>query len=656
MTDFITRGSIPNDRPDLYVPRPCDAQFDDYLRRNDYIAVIGPRLSGKTSLLVRKFHEMQARQRTLPIYINLSLLSKLSETAWYERLFTTICDGTKYSGQPLTHSFPVTNELDLRDSLLDALEGPLRARVLVILLDDVEAIPKPILTPLMAMIREMFSSRELIPAFKRCVFVLSGCFLPDDLIDDPSISPFRVAERIHMMDTDQKGVTQLVNLLDLADGSGRFGADQHSTTYPLTLAEQIYAWTEGDLYLTQRLCALMTTQSDQSPVTVDRLASTVLPEDPIFQRILRTIERNTSMLKMLEGIQLGHSPLRFTRLQRTIAEAWLMGLIKEDSVGHCVLRNPVYQLILHLADPSTIAKPTPTPSHPDASIPKTAVIPSTGTHLIPVPPPLRGRYQLESLLGRGGMAQVYRATDLYTGEAVAVKELLVELSREELILERFRREGETLRGLSHANIVHYIDLFSEADHHYLVMEYVKGGSLSQLMHREGRNLSVQTAIQIMIGLCDALGHAHDHHIIHRDIKPGNILLTPDYTPRLADFGVAHLIEANRMTETGLVLGTVPYMSPEGCSGEAITPASDLWSVGVVFFEMLTGFLPFIGANPASTIHAIMNAPIPNVHATRPEVPEGTQTILGRLLHKEGIQRYRSAQEVVSVLKTLQQHS
>jgi tRNA A-37 threonylcarbamoyl transferase component Bud32 len=636
MTDFITRGAVPFDHPELYVRRQCDTQFDDYLRRNDYIAVIGPRVSGKTSLLVRKFHEMQGKQRALPVYINLTGLSKLSGTAWYERLFELFTEAIRAAGaSPITPSFPITTELDVRDALEDALEGNLKARVLILMLDDVETIPKPILTPFMAMIREMFSSREMIPAFKRCVWVLSGCFLPDDLIDDPSISPFRIAERIHMQDADESAVRPLIDLID---------EPLDHPTRAVNFAGHFYQWTQGDLYLTQRLCALIDDARDLSLAAMDRLASQTLTEDDIFGRVVRFVEKNTRLMKILQGIETGSAPVRFTRLQRQIAEAWLAGIIKEDAEGNCALRNPVYQTILHLTDPETISRPATT-------IPNVAT-PPTGAVIVMPARPLRARYRLESLVGRGGMAQVFRAKDEQTGETVAVKQLLTELTTDKIILERFQREGLSLRDLSHPNIVRFIDFFHEAEHQYIVMEYVRGGTLSELLHREGRGLPVTVAVSIMTGLFDALAHAHRHNVVHRDIKPGNVLLTTDYTPRLADFGVARIVTEHRMTETGLVLGTVPYMSPEACSGEAVSAASDLWSAGVVFFELVTGFLPFNGPNPASIINGIMTAPLPDIATARTDVPLGVAAIIARLLSREINARYPDAATVAAALRSL----
>lgn len=636
MTDFITRGPVPFDHPELYVRRQCDVQFDDYLRRNDYIAVIGPRVSGKTSLLVRKFHELQGRQRVLPVYIDLMLFAKLDQSAWYERLYDAMVDGIRAGGADVPESaYPVNNELAVRDALEDALDNDLKTRVLILILDDVETIPKPILTPFMAMIREMFSSREMIPAFKRCVWVLSGCFLPDDLIDDPSISPFRIAERIHMQDADEAGVRQLVDLVD--------EPDDHPTR-GVNFAGHLFRWTEGDLYLTQRLCALIGEEHDYSLPAVDRLASQALTEDDIFRRVVRYVESNSRLMKILQGIENGSAPVRFTRLQRQIADAWLAGIIKEDTNGDCAIRNPIYQTILHMTDPGTISRPATT-------IPNTPT-PPTGAVIVMPLRPLRGRYRLESLLGRGGMAQVFRARDEHTGEIVAVKQLLSDLTMDRTVLERFQREGLSLRDLTHPNIVHFIDFFQEGEHQYIVMEYVRGGTLSQLLHREGRGLPIATAVSIMSGLFDALAHAHKHNVIHRDIKPGNVLLTTDYTPRLADFGVARIVNESRVTETGLVLGTVPYMSPEACSGEIVGAASDLWSAGVVFFELITGFLPFNGPNPASIINGIMGAPLPDISATRSDVPAGLIAIVVRLLSREISARYGDAATVSRALRSL----
>ena len=179
------------------------------------------------------------------------------------------------------------------------------------------------------------------------------------------------------------------------------------------------------------------------------------------------------------------------------------------------------------------------------------------------------------LLGRGGMGAVYRATDTQTGELVAVKALdphVVALDPE--LLERFVREGEALRQLNHPNIVHMVAACEEGGRHYLVMEYVGGGSLRQVLEKEGR-LPVTRAVEIALDLADALTRAHRLGILHRDLKPENVLLAEDGTPRLADFGLAHLAAGSRLTQAGILVGTVDYLCPEACQGEPPDELGDI---------------------------------------------------------------------------------
>ncbi|MEP7284658.1 MAG: protein kinase [Chloroflexota bacterium] len=625
MSHYITKAPLPDDEPALYVQRNSDTQFDDYLYRCDYIAVIGPKHSGKTSLLARKYHQLQSRQRFLPICINMSPLASLDIEAWYQRLHSLINErvGGDLEDEPLA-----SNPLALRDVLLEMLKNRIDGRVLVIILDDVEAIPKVILTPFMAMVREIFSNREVIEAFKRCVFVLAGCFLPDELIDDPLISPFRVAERIHMLDATPKGVTQLTSLINTSDGS-----------VPDWLAEHVYSWTEGDVYLTQRLCTLLERHEQLTAELVDQLALKLI-EDEIFYRVKRYLDNNPMMLTLLDRIRIGASPIRFTRLQRHIAHAWLAGILREDANGNCAIRNRIYKAFLDL---EVFFDGNPAESSPNSDTTDYPV----GTKVV-----LQRRYVLENSLEPGGMGEVFRATDLVTRETVAIKRLLPALVSHPIFAERFQREGESLRQLDHPNIVRFIDLLVIDDSKYIIMEYVHGGSLSQLMHREGRSLSVQTALKIMTGLADALAHAHTKDIIHRDIKPGNVLLTADLIPRLADFGLARLLSGDRLTEVGVVVGTYAYMSPEVRRGEDASVQSDMWSLGVMLFEMLTGYLPFNRDIYPNAMHDGQSTQIPDIRTLREDIPEGVSILTTRLLAHNPAQRYASALELGVELRML----
>ena len=256
------------------------------------------------------------------------------------------------------------------------------------------------------------------------------------------------------------------------------------------------------------------------------------------------------------------------------------------------------------------------------------------------------------LLGRGGMGSVYRAVDAQSGGVVAVKVLNPQvLVRDPGILARFVREGEILRQLNHPNIVRLVAAVEEQGQHYLVMEYVDGGSLEALLKNQG-SLPSKKVIEIMLDLADALTRAHRLGILHRDIKPANVLLAADGTPRLTDFGIASLVGSERLTESGALVGTIDYISPEVCQGEAPDERSDIWGLGVMLFEVLTGQLPFRGANLTATLTAILTQPTPDIHPLNSEVPDALADLLYRMLEKDPQQRIPSVRLVGAELEGL----
>src|SRR5258708_35359823 len=180
----------------------------------------------------------------------------------------------------------------------------------------------------------------------------------------------------------------------------------------------------------------------------------------------------------------------------------------------------------------------------------------------------------------------------------------------------------------------------------------KAANRWDLSPRKGVSLSFGAAVDIMIGVADGLAHAHAAGLVHRDIKPENILFTPNLTPRLADFGIARIISKAPLTEDGVLVGTITYLSPEACRGDTIGPQSDLWSVGVVLFEMLTGSVPFNGPNFAAIINAIENGPIPYIRDVRMDVPGPLAAIIMRLLTRDLSQRYLTAKDLASALRMI----
>ena len=258
----------------------------------------------------------------------------------------------------------------------------------------------------------------------------------------------------------------------------------------------------------------------------------------------------------------------------------------------------------------------------------------------------------QDLLGRGGMGEVYRATDAQTGDFVAVKILNPEaLAQDPGLLERFVREGEALRQLNHPNIVRMVAAVEENGQHYLIMEFVGGGSLQDLLATQGY-LSSSQVIKTALEVADALTRAHHLGIIHRDLKPANVLLAEDGTPRLTDFGIAHQAGREHLTQTGVLVGTVDYLSPEVCQGQPPSECSDIWAFGVLLFELLTGQLPFMGGNLTATLTTILTQPTPNLTQLNPDVPDALASLVYRMLEKDPQQRIPSIRLVGAELEAL----
>ena len=252
---------------------------------------------------------------------------------------------------------------------------------------------------------------------------------------------------------------------------------------------------------------------------------------------------------------------------------------------------------------------------------------------------LGGRYQTHSVLGRGGMGKVYRATDRENGQIVALKVLSASPDGVDWI-GRFQREGEALRRLNHPHIVKMLHQFEEHGRHYLVLECVSGGSLSELP-----GLPVKRVVEIFLDLADALTRAHQLGIIHRDLKPDNVLLAEDGSVRLTDFGMASLRGAAPLTAKGAVLGTLPYMSPQGFMGDAPSPSYDIWALGVMLFEILGGEKPFKGETLTDLIHSIFGEQAPDLARLRPDLPAALVQLTASMLQKEPEQRIPSMRQV-----------
>ena len=254
---------------------------------------------------------------------------------------------------------------------------------------------------------------------------------------------------------------------------------------------------------------------------------------------------------------------------------------------------------------------------------------------------LGGRYRLVELLGQGGMATIFRATDAQLGREVAVKVLHPQYGRDPDFVARFRQEAQAAASLSHPNIVAVYDFGTDADGPYIVMELVDGEDVATLLARNGP-LPPRQAARLAAEVAHALAAAHARGIVHRDVKPGNILVSSDGRVKVADFGIARAWADARLTLPGVTLGSVHYFSPEQALGEQATEASDIYSLGVVLYELLTGRRPWEGDTPASVAMARVSAPPPLVSAVRPNVPPALEAIDRTALSPDPAARFPNA--------------
>ena len=263
---------------------------------------------------------------------------------------------------------------------------------------------------------------------------------------------------------------------------------------------------------------------------------------------------------------------------------------------------------------------------------------------------INDRYEVIRSIGEGGMANVYLGYDTILDRNVAIKVLRGDLSNDEKFVRRFQREALSASSLAHPNIVEMYDVGEDDGVYYIVMEFVDGKTLKQLLKKRG-TLTLSEAIDIMSQLTDGMAHAHDSYIIHRDLKPQNIMIKDDGQIKITDFGIAMALNSTQLTQTNSVMGSVHYLPPEQASGKGCTIKSDIYSMGIIFYELLTGSLPFRGDNAVEIALKHMREPLPSLRDENPQIPQSVENIIRKATAKNPKNRYDNARSMHEDLLT-----
>lgn len=261
-------------------------------------------------------------------------------------------------------------------------------------------------------------------------------------------------------------------------------------------------------------------------------------------------------------------------------------------------------------------------------------------------------YQIEELLGEGGMGAVYKATDTSLERTVAIKALHTHLTNDQSFLERFKNEARLAAKLSHPNLALVYNFIQEGNEYFIIMEYIQGIPLDEHL-KNNKNIPIQESLQIIHQVLSGLGHAHQKHILHRDIKPGNIMILPDHQVKLMDFGIAKISGGTKITGVGKIIGTMEYMSPELIKGSEATIQSDLYAIGVTMYEMITGRTPFQANSEAQLLHQIIHTPVKLPDRLVHNIPDSLNSLLERLLSKDPDRRPSSAKELQLKISEIQ---
>jgi serine/threonine protein kinase len=588
-----------------------------------YGLILGASQTGKTSLLRKLQADFQSKYTC--ICLNLQAFNYLDKSQVYQHLSEQIVEKL-FSKPDQKEWLPVDYGLAFIRFLKQLSEKIPSSRI-VLLLDEMDALSQQSLESLATTIRRIFHQKMEEHELQKFVFIYAA-----------KTDVLTLAERLG---SPLRNVTECAYLEDLSRNETiqllEYGFAQEGDQIEEAIADHIYGWTHGHPYLTQALGNILVEMKQQrgdfrlTQTSVDKAVQLLHRKGDsnllhVVNALKRTRSKSPALLERVQDILESRGKIHFSRTDPEILQLELMGIIREGEDGCCTIRNPIYQHILQ----TEIATPGP------GSVSKK-----------------KGRYEIIRELGRGAMSVVYKAHDPNIDRWVALKVMQFGPGVSNKLKKRFKREAISAGRLKHPNIVAVHDADEERGKPYIIMEYLEGPILAQVIETESP-LTLERVTDIVGQIGNALDYAHQQGVIHRDIKPSNIFLLENDKVKVVDFGLAKLTPASDLTQEGQAHGTFGYASPEQILGQEIDGRSDIFSLGVITYEMLTGKKLFEEENVHFIIGRIVDEKPLTFADLDPELHSGIEDILLKATAKDVNERYQTCAELANDLKSIAQ--
>ena len=639
---YVVGGTMAPGSPS-YIRRRADDELLEAVLAGEFCYVLTARQMGKSSLMARTVHRLREIGVDSAV-VDLTQIGGAKSGINTEQWYYGIAHAIHRQLKPGVDTRAWWRErADLHAAqrfaeLLRALVHEPERRRMVIFVDEIDAtIDLPFSDEFFAAVRACYNARSLDGAFARLTFVLLGVSTPQELIHDQAQTPFNIGRSIELTDFT------IDEALPLAGGMR-----QQPGVQAEALLRRVMYWTDGQPYLTQSLC-----RSVGDAVAGDDVAGGTIVDRLVERRYLTdSALRDDHNLKFISArLTAAGMPAELLDLYGQIvsgeavandatspahAELRLAGVVKTDPRGHLTVRNRIYARVFTAA----------WAAQQQAARRRITGYLQAGSVI--------GEYKITEQLGAGGESLVFLATRLHSGTPVVIKQQ--EAVGDKAVRSRWLREAQVLSPLGHPNVAKVYEFVEHADRVFKVMEYLPGGSLAEVISLEGR-VAEQQACRWCRDALSGLDAAHMNGIVHRNIKPSNLMFDSTGRIKVTDFGVARFFGDARLTRTGSIVGTPAYMSPEQImTPENIYHQTDIYSMGVVLYELLTGRVPFEADSEFSTYQAIVRDTPKPIRAINPRVSRRLEAIVLRALEKDPGRRYGGAGEFAAVLEDYLDHA